>query len=181
MSKLQLKAADLGAFMQKHQGRIYNAALNLLQNQLEAEEVTQDVFLEAYNKQQSFKGDASISTWLYRIAINKCIDILRKKQRRLKWTNPLKWMAAEALLPVEPTDFVHPGIVTENKEKAAILYNALLHLPVNQRTAYLLHDTEHLSYKEISEVLKTSIPAVESLLFRARQNLRKSIEKYYKD
>jgi DNA-directed RNA polymerase specialized sigma24 family protein len=52
MSKLQLKAADLGAFMQEHQGRIYNAALNLLQNQLEAEEVTQDVFLEAYNKQQ---------------------------------------------------------------------------------------------------------------------------------
>ncbi|MFM2362158.1 MAG: hypothetical protein RLZZ316_1060 [Bacteroidota bacterium] len=181
MSKLQLKAADLGAFMQEHQGRIYNAALNLLQNQLEAEEVTQDVFLEAYNKQQNFKGDASISTWLYRIAINKCIDILRKKQRRLQWTHPLKWMVGKALLPIEPADFVHPGIVTENKEKAAILYSALLHLPVNQRTAYLLHDTEHLSYKQISEVLETSIPAVESLLFRARQNLRKSIEKYYKD
>lgn len=181
MSKLQLKAADLGAFMQEHQGRIYNAALSLLQNQQEAEEITQDVFLDAYNKQQSFKGDASISTWLYRIAVNKCIDILRKKQRRLQWQQPFKWMAGETLLPTAATDFVHPGIVAENKEKAAILYKALLHLPVNQRTAYLLHDTEHLSYKEISEVLETSIPAVESLLFRARQNLRKSIEHYYKD
>ena len=161
--------------MQEYQARVFNTALNLLQHHGDAEEITQDVFVEAYTKQEQFKGDAAISTWLYRITVNKCIDLLRKKERKKLWMLSLKKDTGAG----EPADFVHPGVVAEQKEKAALLYKALMQLPLNQRAAYLLYETEQLSYQAISEVLGTSVPAVESLLFRARQNLRKIIGIYY--
>ncbi len=80
---------------------------------------------------------------------------------------------------VEKPDFHHPGVKLDNKEKAAVLFKAINQLPENQRIAFNLHKVEGLSYLEISEVMNTSVAAVESLLHRARLNLRKWLEKHY--
>jgi RNA polymerase sigma-70 factor (ECF subfamily) len=155
-------ATAFRAFISEHQNRVFNAVLNMVQHQQDAEDITQDVFVDVYRKPGSFRGEAAVSTWLYRIAMNKCIDHLRRRQRR-------RWEAGEK----EATDFVHPGIVAENREKAIFLYKAMKQLPPKQNEAWVLSEMENLSYKEISEVMKLSVASVESLLFRARQNLRK--------
>jgi RNA polymerase sigma-70 factor (ECF subfamily) len=77
----------------------------------------------------------------------------------------------------ELPDFNHPGVALEKKEDAARLFKAISQLPDSQKTAFTLHKLEDLSYKEVSEVMKTSVPAVESLMHRAKQNLRKILEK----
>jgi RNA polymerase sigma-70 factor (ECF subfamily) len=79
----------------------------------------------------------------------------------------------------EPTEFVYPGTQAENREKAKILYRAIGNLPLSQRTAFILCETENLSYKQISEVMDLTVASVESLLFRAKKNLRKIIGEYY--
>lgn len=69
------------AFVKQHQGKVYNVVLGMLQNQQDAEEITQDVFIEVYRKANAFKGESSVSTWLYHIGVNKSIDHIRNRQR----------------------------------------------------------------------------------------------------
>jgi RNA polymerase sigma factor (sigma-70 family) len=76
-------------------------------------------------------------------------------------------------------DFHHPGVSLDNKERAAVLFKAIEALPENQKLAYTLHKLEGLSYRDVSEVLNTTVSAVESLMSRANQNLRKQLEEYY--
>ncbi len=167
-------------FIQQHQPRVYNTALNILQNEQDAEEIAQDVFIEAYNKAHTFKGESQVSTWLYRITINKCIDLIRsrKRKKRFAFITELFHESGEPIS--DASDFVHPGVVAENKEKAAVLYRAINQLPETQKIAFLLSETDGLSYGEISEIVGTSVSSIESLLFRARKNLRKILADYYK-
>jgi RNA polymerase sigma-70 factor, ECF subfamily len=158
------------AFIKEHQDRVYNVALKMVQHEQDAEEITQDVFVDVYRKPEAFKGDSAVSTWLYRITMNKSIDHLRKKKRR--W-----WISGEK----STTDFFHPGVAAENKEKARILFKAIRQLPEKQHMAWILWEMENLSYQEISEIMKVSLSSVESLLFRARQNLRKILTGYSPD
>jgi len=74
-------------------------------------------------------------------------------------------------------DFNHPGVELDRKENAAKLFNAIAQLPENQKIAFTLHKLEDLSYQEVSDIMQTSLPAVESLMHRAKQNLRKILEK----
>jgi RNA polymerase sigma-70 factor, ECF subfamily len=159
-------------FITEHQSRVFNAVLNKVQHVQDAEDITQEVFLDVYRKPEAYRGEAAISTWLYRIAMNKCIDHLRKKQRRRPGPG-----SGEK----EPVDFIHPGIMTENREKARFLYKAMRQLPGKQQTAWVLSEMENLSYKEISDVMNVSISSVESLLFRARQNLKKILSDFSKN
>jgi RNA polymerase sigma-70 factor (ECF subfamily) len=76
-------------------------------------------------------------------------------------------------------DFHHPGVKLDNKERSAVLFKAIAKLPENQKAAFTLHKLEGLSYREISEVLNTTVSAVESLMSRANANLRKNLEEYY--
>ena len=159
---------------------MYNTALNILQNEQDAEEITQDVFVEAYNKAHTFKGESQVSTWLYRITTNKCIDHIRSKKRKKRFAL-LTQLFHDSGEPIsDASDFVHPGVVAENKEKAAVLYKAIEQLPETQKVAFLLSETGGLNYGEISEILGTSVSSIESLLFRARKNLRKILADYYK-
>lgn len=159
---------------------MYNTALNILQNEQDAEEITQDVFVEAYNKAHTFKGESQVSTWLYRITTNKCIDHIRSKKRKKRFALLTQLFHDSGELISDASDFVHPGVVAENKEKAAVLYKAIEQLPETQKVAFLLSETGGLNYGEISEILGTSVSSIESLLFRARKNLRKILADYYK-
>lgn len=172
-------AASFRAFIQMHQDRVYNAVLNRVQNVKDAEEITQDVFIDVFRNPGAFRGESAVPTWLYRIAMNKCIDHLRRQKRRSRW-NVSGWFApGETAHHPGATDFFHPGIAAENREKAAFLFRAMKRLPENQHTAWVLHEMDNRSYKEISDIMHLSVSSVESLLFRARQNMKKILSDMY--
>jgi RNA polymerase sigma-70 factor (ECF subfamily) len=168
------------AFTNHHQQRVMNTALGMVHNTEDAEEITQDVFVEAYNQHEKFKGNAAVSTWLYRITVNKCIDFLRRKKTQKRFAFITSLFNPETNEPVHDSGhFVHPGILAENREKAQYLFKAADRLPANQKTAWVLSEIEGLKYQEIADVLNLSVSSVESLIFRARQNLRKILGDFY--
>jgi RNA polymerase sigma-70 factor (ECF subfamily) len=159
----------------RFQDKVFNTALGLLQHHTEAEDIAQEVFIQVYRSIQQFKGDSLLSTWIYRITVTKSLDHLRSKKRKKRF-GFLSNLFGEDNRPLhEPEDFNHPGVQHEKKEDAALLFKMVDQLPENQRTAFILNKVEELSYREIADILKTSEPAVDSLLQRAKQNLRKKL------
>lgn len=169
-------------FYEYYKSKVYNTAISYLQNAEEAEETTQDVFVEIFHSAEAFKGDSSPGTWVYQITINKCLDALRFRKRKKRF-GFLKSLFGDSMEQpeVDVPHFDHPGVVLENKENASILFAAIELLPENQKTAFILSQVEELPQKEIAEVMKQSQKAVESLIQRAKVNLRNELEKFYPD
>jgi RNA polymerase sigma-70 factor (ECF subfamily) len=178
-----VKQGDRAAFRElvgHYTDRVYNTVLGLLQNREDAEDTTQEVFVEVYESIGGFRGDASLTTWIYRIAVQKSLEHIRAGNRKKRSGILLSLFGREHLVPVAVTSpFYHPGIKLENKERAAILFGAIRNLPENQRTAFTLHKVESMSYAEIAEIMKVSVSSVESLMFRAKQNLQKQLSALY--
>ncbi|OEK05750.1 RNA polymerase sigma factor [Roseivirga misakiensis] len=164
----------------QYQDRVYNTCLGLLQNAEEAEEAAQDVFIEVYKSVPKFRGDAKLSTWIYRIATTKSLEVIRKRktQKRFAFLQSLTG-GDQDYENTKSATFNHPGVILENKEHAETLFKAIKELPDSQRIAFTLHKVEGLPYQEIAEVLETSVSSVESLMFRARKNLQKKLKSYY--
>lgn len=151
-----------------------------MQNREEAEEITQDVFVEVFRSAVDFKFQSSVSTWLYRIAVNKSLDAIRYRKRSKRFgflTSIFHRESGE--INIEKPDFDHPGVLLENQEKAAILFKCIDQLAESQRSAFVLSQVEQLPQKEIAAVINISEKAVESLLQRAKANLRNELEKFY--
>ena len=177
----QLKQGDEASFktiVEQWQDMVYNTILGIVQNETEAEDLAQDVFIKVFEKISTFKGDSKFSTWLYRIATTTALDHLRSKKRKKRF-GFLQSLGGSGDEKESVPDFHHPGVSLDNKERAAVLFKAIDALPENQKTAYTLHKLEGLSYRDVSEVLNTTVSAVESLMSRANQNLRKELEDYY--
>ena len=175
-----LRKADETAFkylVDNYQGRVFNTAIGIVQNAEDAEDVAQEVFIQVYRSIHNFKGESKLSTWLYRIATTRSLDLLRSRKSKKRF-GFIQRMFGESNEPMhEIPDFNHPGVALDRKENAAKLFKAIAQLPENQKTAFTLHKLEDLSYQEISEVMQASVAAVESLMHRAKQNLRKMLEK----
>ena len=177
----QLKQGDETAFktiVEQWKDMVYNTFLGIVQNETEAEDLAQDVFIKVFEKISSFKGDSKFSTWLYRIATTTALDHLRSKKRKKRF-GFLQSLSGGSDEKESIPDFHHPGVSLDNKERSAVLFKAIDGLPENQKAAYTLHKLEGLSYRDVSEVLNTTVSAVESLMSRANQNLRKELEEYY--
>ena len=178
----QLRAGDELAFkslVANYQDLVYNTALGVVQNSEDAEDVAQEVFIQVFRSIDQFKGDARLSTWIYRITTTKALDHIRSRKRKKRFAFITSLFGPNDELVHDPVDFQHPGVTLDRKEQAALLFRMIEQLPDNQKVAFTLHKTEELSYQEIADVMQLSVSAVESLLFRARQNLRKLLEKYY--
>lgn len=178
-----LKRGDPGALeslFSIYKDRVYNTALGYLQNIQDAEELTQDVFIEIFNSASKFKGDSALTTWVYRITVNKSLDKIKYQKRRKRFAVITSIFSPDSAgLAIDTPDFIHPGIEIELKESSQILFKALNNLPENQKTAFILSKIELLSQKEISEIMKTTVSSVESLIFRAKQNLKNTLSKKY--
>jgi RNA polymerase sigma-70 factor (ECF subfamily) len=107
------------------------------------------------------------------------LEFLRRKKRkkRFGFLSPILGENNEPTL--ELPDFNHPGVTLDNREKSAMLFKAIRELPENQQTAFVLNKVEGLSYQEVAEVMKTSLSAVESLLHRAKTNLKELLKNFY--
>lgn len=155
---------------------VYNLALNYVQNIEDAEEITQDVFVTVYQSHNSFQEKSTILTWIYRIAINKCLDFLKAKQRKKRFAFFTSLFYDDSNeLKHNPSEFNHPGVLLEDKEAINNLFKMINELPFNQKTALILHKIEQKSQVEVAEIMNISSKAVESLMQRAKTNLSKKI------
>lgn len=163
------------------QDRVFNTCLGFVKNKREAEDVTQEVFIEVYISVNHFREEANFSTWIYRIAITKSLDYIRRKRRKKRFPffqqndcdNDIRNSSRY-------TETNHPLSQLEDKERAEVIYRAMEKLPQSQRVAITLHKIEGLSYQEISKIMDTSISSVESLIHRAKMKLKKLLFDYYK-
>lgn len=165
--------------VEKYKNRVYNTCLGFLRNPEDAEDVAQEVFVEVYESITTFKQQSNLSTWLYRITTNKCLEYIRSRTRKKRFT----LFTSKDVYEQENklAEYVHPGIQAENKERAQILMDAIEKLNDKQRSAFVLHKIEMLGHGEIAEILETTVSGVESLLHRAKKNLRKMLNQYYQE
>ncbi len=152
---------------------VFNISYRMSASREEAEDIAQDVFIKIYRSIEKFRGDAKLSSWIYRITVNTCL----KRQRRKKLENLISldflFQDKEKFQPRSPDET--PDQQIENLEKEQIVQKAVQSLPERQKTALILHRYENLSYQEIATVMETSLSAVESLLYRAKENLAEKL------
>jgi RNA polymerase sigma-70 factor (ECF subfamily) len=163
--------AALTELVRRHQARIYQIAYRLLRDPLEAEDATQEVFLKVYENPQRYEPKASVAAWLHRITVNHCLNLLRRRRPQETLDQ------SEGVNPPDPG--ASPLEVLEEQDLNRRLEELLNSLPENQRRALILKRFAGLSYQEIGEELELSAQAVDGLLKRARQFLKKALEDYF--
>jgi len=166
----------------KYQIKVFNTCMGFLHNKNDAEDITQEVFIEIYKSINKFRKDSKLSTWIYRIAVNKSLNFIRdnKKSNWLKSIETLFPGAKNPEIAIKDNINDDPGKTIENKERAVMLHKAIGSLPKNQKIAFTMNKYEDLSYKQIAEVMGLSLSSVESLIHRAKINLQKKLLNYYK-
>ena len=181
----QLQAGKQSAFSQlldDYQQKVFGTCISFIPNKEDAEDVAQEVFLEVFKSIHKFKGDSKLSTWIYKIATNKCLEFIRKKNTKKRFAFMQTIMGNE--IPLDKTSYFtevnHPGILLENKEKSAIIFKAINTLPESQRVIFTLAKIDDKSYQEIVEITGKSLSSVESLMFRAKKGLQEKLENFYK-
>lgn len=165
-----------------YQQNIIRTCYALVHHVEDAEDLAQEVFMEVYLSVGSYRGDAKLSSWIYRIAVNKSLNFIRKQTRRdflvqlgfVSGSNRETQVFSDSIISDDRTD--QPLV---DKETKKILHWAIESLPVNQRISFILNRYEDLSYKEISEVMELSLSSVESLLHRAKYKLQKKLAGFY--
>ncbi len=181
----KIAAKDHGAFkalFDRYETLVLNTCYHLLGNRQDAEDVAQEVFFQVYKSAKEFRGEAKISTWLYRIAVNRSLNFIRDKKRSgwLRNLSSLLEGEQQKASDVPASNSDRPDMALEEKERSAIVQKVIDSLPEKQRTAFVLHKYEGLSYEEIAEISKHSLSSVESLIHRAKLNLQKQLLRYLK-
>lgn len=182
----QLKLKNTAVFsnlIDTYQQKVFGTCLSFVPNKEDAEDLVQEVFLEVFNSISKFKGKSALSTWIYRITTNKCLEFIRK-QKTKKRTGFLKPLFSQDFSIDKTnyfTEFNHPGFLLETKELNKNLFKAINKLPESQTLIFTLHKIDGKSYQEIAEITDRSVSSVESVMFRAKKNLQKLLYNYYKN
>ncbi len=154
----------------RHHRRVYSICLRMLQNATEAEDLTQDVFIQLHRKIGSFRGDSAFTTWLHRLTVNQVLMHFRKRNVKFEKTTE------EGETPVQ----VVSG--TQNPRKMPVvdkiaIENAIEKLPNGYRNVFVLHDVEGYEHEEVARILGCSVGTSKSQLHKARLKLRKLLQK----
>ncbi len=154
----------------RHHRRVYSICLRMLQNTTEAEDLTQDVFIQLHRKIGSFRGDSAFTTWLHRLTVNQVLMHFRKRNVKFEKTTE------EGETPVQ----VVSG--TQNPRKMPVvdkiaIENAIEKLPKGYRNVFVLHDVEGYEHEEVARILGCSVGTSKSQLHKARLKLRKLLQK----
>ncbi|WP_310397249.1 sigma-70 family RNA polymerase sigma factor [Hymenobacter sp.] len=177
VAQLQLGSeAAFRTLVERYQDRIYRTALFLLHSPEEAEDVAQEVFVEVYQTIGRFRGDAALSTWLYRLATSRALRHRRTARAKKRFAYFTSLLGFDNDVLHEVPDHAHPLALLEGQQQLRYLLAHVARLPGQQQVAFTLRHEQELSYEDIAAVLNTTVPAVESLLFRARQTLRKHLQ-----
>ena len=160
---------DADAFatlMRRHEQRMFAMALRILGNRTDALDATQEAFISAFRRAQSFRGEAAVGTWLYRIGINACHDFLRKRKR---------WTAQDDVDEIE-SPASREGAVDDRVAARLDLQEALAKLPDEYRDAVVMHDLGGIPYEEIAALTGVMIGTVKSRISRGRRKLAELLE-----
>lgn len=176
-------AGDQAAFtelVRRYEGKVYQLALRLTGNQMDANDVIQEVFLSVYQKLHTFRGQAAFSSWLYRITANASFARLNQRKRAAAVSIDDVLPAVEGQSPGGTFSewSQRPDTILFNKEARAALEKAINDLPEEFRTVVILRDVENQSNQEVAEILNLSVAAVKSRLHRARLALRRTLGEY---
>ena len=166
---------DFEAFYEQYKNLVFNLSLHYVQNREDAEEITQDIFITVYEKLPEFRAEAKISTWLYRITVNRCIDFERTRKRKKRFAFISSIFGQDNNIKIDVPEFNHPGIIMEQQEEMKQIFNALNRLPERQKTVIILLKIEEKSQAETAAIMGIGIKAVESLFQRAKNNLSKNL------
>ena len=163
-------------FIDLYKKFVINVCYKFVSNEDDANDVAQEVFIEVYHSINKFRSDSKVTTWLYRICVNRSLNFIRNN-KKYKLTE--SYSNENEINSGISSSSSTPETALINKERADIINNAINSLPENQKTAFILCKKEDLSYQEISNVLGISVKAVESLIVRAKKNLQKLLVEYY--
>jgi RNA polymerase sigma-70 factor (ECF subfamily) len=158
-------AAAFELLYRAHAGRLFGLLTRMTGSPQEAEDLLQDVFVHAHRKLASFRGDSSLGTWLYRLAVNQCLDYLRGKQARMARTTD----------SLDDEDAAEPAAAVPALPEAIAridLERAIAQLPAGCRAAFVLHDVEGLDHREVGAALGISEGTSKSQVHKARMKLR---------
>ena len=173
----------LKELVDQYQGSVLNTCYNLIGNRQDAEDVTQEVFFQIYKSISRFRRESKLSTWIYRIAVNRSLNFIRD-QKRFRWIKSISSLLEEEnriVTDVSAPDSMRPDVTLAHKEQELMIRKAIDSLPGKQKAAFVLHAYETLSYKEISEIMDCSHSSVESLIHRAKLNLQSKLIHYLEE
>lgn len=176
----RVAAGDRDAFaelIERHHRRLLRVCERLLGDAEDARDAVQEVFLKVMVKAGGFRPKALVSTWLYRVAVNHCLNVLRRRRLR-RWVSLSAAEDDDAVAaPPEPAEErADPHRELDARRRWGVVHRAINGLPPNQRAVLVLARFEELSYKEIAETLGITLGAVESRLFRAMRALERAQE-----
>lgn len=172
------KAGDRDAFaalVSAYEGKIYNLALRYLGNREDAMDASQEVFLRVFRFLPGFQEESGFSTWIYRIGVNVCKDMLAKRAKRGELSLELPDEEEDYRTAEVADSRYDPEAIVEQADLRESLAEAIGQLPQQQRAMIVLRDIQGLSYEEIGQVLSLESGTVKSRLSRARENLRKKL------
>ena len=163
-----------------YQKRVIKASYYFLGNMEDAEDLAQEVFLEIVSSMRRFRGKSSLSTWIYRITVNRSLNELKKRKRQAFFSmDILKRMPDQVADPSGGAEM--NDLMQLEEERIQKVRTAVNSLKGNQKTAFILHKYEGLSYQQIAEVMNTSLSSVESLMHRARMNVQKNLARQFSE
>lgn len=170
----------MAAIVSRYENRVYRLAIKMVKNEPDAEDVLQETFITVMRKLDSFKGDSAFGTWLFRVATNQALMLLRKRGRLQERTSEMDAEDSPEL-PASTLDWsLNPSASLLHRETVDEMDTAIGRLPESLRAVFLLRDVEGLSANETSEILGITIPAIKSRLHRARLQLREDLAGYFR-
>ena len=172
-----------GKLIDDFQQKVFATCISFVPNKDDAEDIAQEVFVEVFKSINKFKGHSKLSTWVYRIATNKCLEFIRKRNTKKRFAFLQSITGNE--IPMDKTKYFtemnHPGVLLENKERSETLFKAINQLPEAQKVVFTLSKVDGMSYREVCDITEKSLSSVESLMFRAKKNLQDALENFYKN
>jgi RNA polymerase sigma-70 factor, ECF subfamily len=175
--------AAIRSLVDQYQPLVLKTARGFVRNTEDARDIAQEVFIDILTHLNRFKAQSGLSTWIYRITVNRSLNYLRSNKRRLgRLSYSDGYTAGDLGVTMNLSDPAqkNPSELLEQKERSKILHDAISSLPEKQQVAFTLAEYDDLSYKEIAEIMQLSLSSVESLLFRARKNLQRKLWACYK-
>jgi len=162
--------------LSKYKNLVYTIMIKMVRNPQEAEDLTQEAFMKAFNSLASFNEEFAFSTWLMKIATNNCIDFLRKKKlRTYSIHEPIQYKDEKIEIDMADTE-PSPEKSLLQEERKKVLENAIKELPERYRYVIILRHKEEKSYEEIAEILNLPLGTVKAQIFRAREMLNKKLK-----
>lgn len=164
--------------IRQYQGKLFSIAYGITLDREESRDIVQDVFLKVYRKIHDFREESKLSTWLYRITVNACLNWQRRWKRRFRWHHQPLERDVAGDSPELRADDAYPGKLYEQKEFESKMWEQLKALPEKTRAVFVLKEMQGLSYDEIARTLNIKKGTVSSRLFYVRKKLGEALREY---